>query len=220
MKDGELDHQLHKDVNEGQVIQSFIGQLSSTEHDAAAGANIENVIAIIARLSTADNVVRALAQNVDALKTLLHHLAAGITKDSLKENILRIIVNCASSADDTCSIAITRLRGHKAACTAMQQALQQSSVKSYRNGSGVNSKKLGIRRLAASALRAMSQHQKCRLTMSEDDTVKIMVDVLEKSDDDHDLQARYSLLPASPCPNLPSFLVPARTCLRFAERAC
>ena len=34
------------------------------------------------------------------------------------------------------------------------------------------------------------------------------------------LQARHSLLPASPCPILPSLLVPARTCLRFAERAC
>ena len=36
----------------------------------------------------------------------------------------------------------------------------------------------------------------------------------------YDLQARHSLLPASPCPILPSLLVPARTCLRFAERAC
>jgi len=174
MKDGDLDFELQKDSNERQVIESFIDQLSDARSDSGGSANTENVIGILARLSSQESCISGLARKPAALRTLLHQLAAGITKDALKENILRIVSNCCQ--DEDCAVTVVRLEGYVSACSAIKL--------SYR---GQNSTKLQIRRLGIAALVAMAQHQKCRFTMAQNETLPMLVDVLSKSADDKEL---------------------------------
>ena len=174
MSDGDLDLQLQRDTNERQVIEQFIDQLVGVQ-DTGGGANIEKVIGILARLSSQDSCVEGLARKPEALRTLLHQLAAGITKDALKENILKIVVN--SCRDEDCATMVARLEGYKSVCVAVKQASR-----------GQSSAKVAIRRLGLSALVALAQHQKCRLTMAQEETLPLLVDVLANNTDDKELR--------------------------------
>jgi len=174
MKDGDLDFQLQQDTNESQIVDSFIDQLSDAKNESGGGANIENVIGIIARLSSQKNCVARLCRKPAALRTLLHQLAAGITKDALKDNILKIIKNCCQ--DEDCATIVVRLDGYSSICAAIKL--------SYRSSSSTKSQ---IRRLGIAALVEMAQHQKCRLTMAQKETLPMLVDVLKKCNDDKEL---------------------------------
>ena len=174
MSDGDLDLQLQRDTNERQVIEQFIGQLVGVQ-DTGGGANVEKVIGILARLSAQDSCVDGLARKPEALRTLLHQLSAGITKDTLKENILRIVVN--SCRNEDCATLVARLEGYKSICIAVKQASR-----------GQSSHKVQIRRLGLVGLVALAQHQKCRLTMAQEETLPLLVDVLANNTDDKELR--------------------------------
>ena len=174
MADGDLDLELQRDSNERQLIEQFIDQLCGFQ-ETGGGANVEKVIGILARLSSQDSCVDGLACKPEALRTLLHQLAAGITKDALKENILKIVTN--SCRDEDCAIMVARLGGYKSVCAAVKLANR-----------GQSSAKVQIRRLGLSGLVAIAQHQKCRLTMAQEETLPLLVDVLANHADDKALR--------------------------------
>ena len=103
-------------------------------------------------------------------------------------------------------------------CPLCETVKPLSEVQEEEDGAAVPSKCqgwFGRDSWCRSVFRAPGTCQQCLQTVFPEHMLLLL-----PSEEDLDAsEARRSLLPASCCPILPSFLVPARTCLRFAWRA-
>jgi hypothetical protein len=170
MTDPELDLQLRTDPKAREVVKSFVERLASASTDKSSGANLANTVGVLVRLCSDESCVTELTQNRRAVETLLHQLSAGITKDSMKENMLQILEKCCQNED--CAVLVTRLGGHSAVCSAISASDRQAT-----------SAKLQIRGLGVAVLQALAQHSKCRLSMAQGDTRAMLVDTLKTTAD-------------------------------------
>lgn len=137
-----------------EVIKSFVLQLANSSHESPSGTNIESVIGMLVRLCSNEACVTELTQQRGALKALLHHLAAGITKDSLKENMLKILDECTKVEDGATIFA--QLEGQKSVASAIESSNKQKTSARSR-----------IHLLGMTVLQSVSQHSKCRFPMAQ-----------------------------------------------------